>query len=170
MGIKQIEPGFQYAVGALTKKRAELDGEIAQLELQIRDRRSDLVKVDDVLRMLAPAKDPTQIPPRKAIKYLNVFRQGELGRLIIAVLRSHGGPMTNLEIANLILDRGGFAQELWTAIRRRCRANLEYLGAQGRVVKIGSNRTARWALQGSGKFSSTALHNDPDSDLKRIQR
>ena len=147
MASRMTEIGFQYAVGALTKKRSELAGEIAQLELQIRDRRSDLVKVDDVLRILAPGLDPAAIPPKKAIKYLNVFRQGELGALIVGVLRAEGRPMTNLEIAAVILERGGFGRDLWTAIRRRCRANLEYLRAQGRAEKHGGGREARWTVK-----------------------
>lgn len=140
------EVGFQYAVGALNKKRAELAGQVADLALQIRHRRRDLAKVDDILRILAPGADPTKISPKKAIKYLNVFRQGELGRLIVAVLRARGCPMTNLEIADLILKRGGFSQELWAPIRRRCRANLAYLEVHGRITKLKSGPGATWTL------------------------
>ncbi|MBV9548553.1 MAG: hypothetical protein JO256_02640 [Alphaproteobacteria bacterium] len=140
------EIGFQYAVGALTKKRAELAGEIGQLELTLRDRRLDLAKVDDVLQLLAPGKDPSAIPPKKPIKYLNVFRQGELGRLIIGLLRSSDKPMTNLDIARAIFDRGAFEPNLWTAINRRCRANLAYLEAQGRVMRLNRGVAAKWAL------------------------
>lgn len=141
------ETGFRYAVCSLRAKRAELDGEIAQLRLQLAHSRRDLAKVDDILRILAPASDPAQIPPRKAIKYLNVFRQGELGRIIIAVLRAQGAPMTNLEIADTILQRGGFDRHLWIAIRRRTRANLAYLESQGRVSKVGRGLSATWALK-----------------------
>ena len=147
MASLMTEIGFQYAVGALQKKHAELAGEIGQLRLQLRDRRRDLAKVDDMLRMLAPGSDPTKIPPKKAVKYLNIFRQGELGMLIIGVLRSNGRPMTNLEIARVIFERGGFSQAIWTAIRRRVRANLAYLEQGGRLAKSGSGETARWALK-----------------------
>jgi hypothetical protein len=146
MASRMTEVGFQYAVGALNKKRAELAGQVADLALQLRHRRRDLAKVDDILRILDPGSNPDAIPPKKAIRYLNVFRQGELGRLIIAILRDAQAPMTNLEIADLILARGGYDRGLWTAIRRRCRANLAYLEAQGRVTKIGHGQNAGWEI------------------------
>ena len=76
------EKGFQWGVKALQKKRAELAGEIGQLNLQLRDRRRDMRKVDDVIRLLAPGSDPTRIAPKKAIRCRNLFRQGELGVLV----------------------------------------------------------------------------------------
>jgi len=146
MASKMTEIGFQYAVGALTKKRAELAGDVAQIKLQLRDRRRDLAKVDDILRILAPGIDPSCIPSKRPVRYMNVFRQGELGRLIIAVLRAEQRAMTNLELADIILCRGSFDRSLWTAIRRRTRANLDYLQHQGRVAKVGRGRDALWAL------------------------
>lgn len=140
--------GFRYAVCSLRAKRAELAGDIAQLELQLDHARRDLAKVDDILRILAPASDPTQIAPKKAIKYLNVFRQGELGRLIIGLLRAADSPMTNLEIARIVMERGGLSHDLWVAIHRRTRANLAYLEAQGRVSKTGQGRVAAWIICG----------------------
>lgn len=141
------EVGFRYAVCSLRAKRAELAGEIETLRLHLAHRRRDLAKVDDILRMLAPASDPTQIAPKKAMRYLNVFRQGELGRLIIAILREERRPMANLEIAQMILDRGGYDESMWTAIRRRCRANLAYLESQDRIAKSGHGIHATWILK-----------------------
>jgi len=138
------EIGFQYAVGALRKKRAELAGEIGQLKLQLRDRRRDLRKVDDMIRLLAPGSDPTQIAPKKAIRYANLFRQGELGMLIGGILRAEGRPMGVAEITKAIMDRGGFALGLWTPVRRRVRGNLAYMEADGRVAKRGYGATATW--------------------------
>ncbi len=148
MASRMTGVGFRYAVCSLRAKRAEIAGEIDTLRLQLAHRRRDLAKVDDILRILSPASDPALIPPKKAIKYLNVFRQGELGRLIIGLLRTADGPMTNLEIARTVMERGGLSQDLWVAIHRRTRANLAYLEAQGRVFKSGAGRMAVWALTG----------------------
>ena len=79
------EKGFQWGVKALQKKRAELAGQIGQLKLQLRDRRRDLRKVDDMIRLLAPGSDPTKIAPKKAIRYRNLFRQGERKRASLAL-------------------------------------------------------------------------------------
>ena len=138
--------GFQYGIAALRKKRAELDGDINALTLELRDRRRELAKIDDVLRILEPSVDPTSIAAKKPIRYLNIFRQGELGRLIVGLLRAAKGPMTNLEIAKAVMERGGYRSHLWTAIRRRSRANLAYLEAQGRVLRSGKGANASWQL------------------------
>lgn len=145
MASRMTEIGFQWGVKALQKKRAELAGEVGQLKLQLRDHRRNLRKVDDMLRILAPGLEPTKIPPKRAIRYLNLFRQGELGALIIAVLRAEDRPMTNLELAQAIFDRGGFDMALWTAIRRRVRANLAYMEMDGRAVKSGRGIAALWS-------------------------
>lgn len=146
MASRMTEVGFQYAIGALEKKRAQLAGDINTLSIQLRDRRRDMAKVDDILRILAPGKDPATIRPKKPIRYLNIFRHGELGRLIIGLLRAGKGPMTNLEIAKAVIERGGYRNHLWTPIRRRTRANLAYLQDQRRVEKIGVGQAARWQL------------------------
>jgi hypothetical protein len=139
-------PGFRYAICSLRHRRAEIDRDIGQLALQAAHKRRERAKVDAVLRILAPGSDPAQIRPKKAIRYLNLFRQGELGQILIGLLRASGRPMSNIELATLIIQRGGYDQALWTPIRRRCRANLEYLEAQKRIAKIGHGRTAIWAL------------------------
>jgi hypothetical protein len=69
-----------------------------------------------------------------------------LGQLIIGLLRAANSPMTNLEIARTIMERGGLSQDLWVAIHRRTRANLAYLEAQGRVAKSGKWRATTWTL------------------------
>ncbi len=145
--VSRITPkGFRYAVCSLKAKRAEIDGAIAELELQLKHLRNDMAKVDDILRILSPTFDPTQIAPRKALKHLNLFKQGELGALIVGVLRADNRPLTNLEISQVIIERSGYAKELWVPVRRRCCANLHYLENQGRVTKVSSHRTAKWMI------------------------
>jgi hypothetical protein len=156
MASRMTEVGFRYAVCNLRAKRSEIAGEITQLELQVAYRRRDLAKVDDILRVLAPASDPAQIAPKKAIKYLNIFRQG-VGRLIVGVLRAENRPMGNLEITRIIFERGGFGPELWTPIRRRTQTNLFYLEKMGRVAKDGRGTAAQWALSDPNQCRTEAV-------------
>ena len=146
MASRMTEKGYQWGVKALQKKRAEIAGEIAQLQIQVRHRRRDLKRVDDILRILAPGSDPATIATKKPVKYLNLFRQGELGRVVLGVLRDSRRPMTNLEISRAVMERGGYEKEAWTPMRRRVRANLAYLHDQGRVVKRGYAQSAFWTL------------------------
>ena len=98
-----------------------------------------------MLRMLAPAADPAKIPPKKPVKYANIFRQGELAMLITSILRVEGRPMGVAEINKIVMDRGGFDKNLWSPMRRRLRANLAYLQAGGRVSKSGSGVASQWS-------------------------
>jgi len=139
-------PGFRYAICSLRQRRAEIDRDIGQLALQMAHKQADLAKVDAVLQILAPASDPALIPPKRPVKYLNLFRQGELGQILIGLLRAAGRPMTNIELATIVIERGGYDPTLWTPIRRRTRANLEYLANQQRVKKLDAGRLARWTI------------------------
>jgi hypothetical protein len=65
------------------KKRAELASEIVHLERQLRHRKDSLGHVDATLRFLDPSIDPKVIPNKRHPRRVKLFRQGELGRLIL---------------------------------------------------------------------------------------
>ena len=159
MANRMTETGYRYGVCALRAKRAEIAGDIAQLKLQVRHRQRDLAGIDAVLRVLAPDSDPATIPTKRPVKYLNLFRQGELGRLVLGVLRASGQPMTNLEITQAVMDRDGYDKSAWTPLRRRIRANLAYLEAQGRIAKVGIGKDARWRMT-TPRTSVEKYHSD----------
>ena len=79
--------GDRYALSALHNKRASLASEIVQLERQLRHCREAMVHVDATLRLLDPSPEPEAIPNKRPPKRIKLFRQGELGRLILDVLR-----------------------------------------------------------------------------------
>jgi len=81
------DKGNRYALTALRDKRAGLAGEIVQLERQLRHRREALGHVDATLRLLDPSVEIDAIPNKRLTKRIKLFRQGELGRLIVGVLR-----------------------------------------------------------------------------------
>jgi hypothetical protein len=85
------EKGSRYAISALKNKRAVLAAEIVQLERQLRHRRESMQHVDACLRMLDPTLAVESIPNKRLPKHINLFRQGELGRLILGPLRSASG-------------------------------------------------------------------------------
>ena len=83
--------GARYALSALRKKRAELASEIVHLERQLRHRKDSLGHVDATLRLLDPSIDTKEIPNKRYPKRVKLFRQGELGRMILGVLRDGDG-------------------------------------------------------------------------------
>ena len=98
--------GHRYAISALKNKRATLAAEVVQLERQIRSRKDSLQHVDACLRLLDPTVAVEDIPNKRLAKHVNIFRQGELGRLILGVLRkAEGVSMTTPQIAEAIMDQ-----------------------------------------------------------------
>ena len=139
---RMTEKGYQWGVKALRKKRAEIAGDIAQLQVQVRHRRRDLKRVDDILRILAPGSDPTTIPAKKPVKHLNVFRHGQLNALILGILGASKTPMTNIAVLEALMAKIGSPPAAREALRRRVNGNLAYLEKGGRVARLA---TGLWA-------------------------
>lgn len=140
------DKGSRYALAALRDKRANLASEIVQLEGQLRHRRSMLVHVDATLQLLDPSIDVGAIKTKRPIKHINLFRQGQLGRLIVDALRRASGPMATAGIVTEVMTAGGHGEEARAALGPRVRGNLAYLERRRKVRKTGTHHTARWAL------------------------
>ncbi len=99
--------GELHVVSALTDKRAELGGVIAEMEKQIIRHRAELTHLDAVLNMFAPDLVPEQIRPRAIYRRNSWFRHGEGPRKIFDTLRASGRPLASREIAErLMAERG----------------------------------------------------------------
>lgn len=138
--------GDRYALSALRNRRASIASDIVSLERQLRHCRESLVHVDATLRLLDDSIDLDAIPTKRPIKNITLFRQGELGRLILGCLREADGPLATAEIVSAILAAGGHGESARRAVGGRVRGNLAYLERRGKVRKTGNGRTARWSL------------------------
>lgn len=136
----------RYALAALKDKRATLAAEIVQLEQQIRHRKELLVHVDATLQLLDPSISIDAIPAKRLRKRIKLFRQGELGRMILNALRIAERPLTTAEVATALLEAGGHGESARPTVTPRVRGNLSYLARQGKVIKSGDRKGARWAL------------------------
>ena len=139
--------GNKYAIHALKQKRAVIASEIVQLERQLRHKRENLVHVDATLAILDPDVNPDSIPNKRIIKHVNIFRSGELSRLIMTVFRnSDGQPLSTREIVDAVMREHGVGEEARQGIRPRVRTSLAYQVKRGKIMKIGNGTTARWRL------------------------
>jgi hypothetical protein len=138
--------GDRYALSALRNKRASLASEIVQTERHLRHLKESLVHVDATLLLVDPQSNPEAIPPKRPVKRIKLFRQGELGRMILDVLRNAQGELGTAEIVSGILAAGGHGEDARPALAPRVRGNLAYLGRRQLVVKRGDGKTTRWAL------------------------
>ena len=137
----------RYALAALKDKRATIASEIVQLERQLRHRKEMLVHVDATLRLLDPELHVEGIPPKRAPKHINLFRQGELGRLILGALREAQRPLHASEIVGHIIKIGGHGESARYALSQRVRSNLAYLERRGVIAKLGDRTSAKWELK-----------------------
>jgi hypothetical protein len=142
----QSSRGDRYALSALRKRRALLAAEIIQLERQVRARKDSLVHVDATLKLLDPGYDSGTVRPKRIPQRIKLFRQGELGRLILGALREADGPLSTAQVATAILDAGGHGEGARPTVTPRVRGNLAYQERRGKVLKSGTARMARWAI------------------------
>ena len=140
------QPRCRYALSALRKRRAILAAEIIQLERQVRARKNSLVHVDATLKLLDPDYYFDTIRPKRIPQRIQLFRQGELGRLILGALRDAECELGTQEIVASVLRAGGHGEGARKAMGQRVRANLAYLERREKVRKTGHGTAARWAL------------------------
>lgn len=101
---------------------------IVQLERQVRARKEGLNHVDACLRLLDPTLLVEDIPNKRTVKHVNLFRQGGLSRLVMETLReANGTPMAPSEIVAAIIAKCGLTSDAHNALRVRVRSNLAYL-------------------------------------------
>jgi hypothetical protein len=140
--------GDRYALSALKHKRASIASDIVETERKLRHLKEALVHVDACLLLLDPEANPETIPNKRPVRRIKLFRQGELGRLILDALRDAPGELSTAEIVTAIITAGGHGESARRALAPRVRGNLAYLGRRRLVVKSGNGRTTRWALAG----------------------
>lgn len=139
--------GNLYALAALRDRRATLAAEIVDLERQLRARRDSLIHVDATLRLLDPSIETSAIKPKRIVKRIKLFRQGQLGRLILDAIRTAGGqPIATYDIVSSIIAAGGHGEEARRTVAPRVRGNLAYLRRRRMVEKIEDGRVALWRL------------------------
>jgi len=140
------DKGNRYALAALKDKRATIASEIVQLERQLRHLRESLVHVDATLRLLDDSIEPGDIRPKRAPRRIKLFRQGELGRMILGALRDAQGELSTAQIVTALLEAGGHGEGARRAMAPRVRGNLAYLERRDKVIRNGKGTGARWTL------------------------
>jgi hypothetical protein len=144
------DKGNMYALAALKDRRARVAGEIFALKKQIAAKLAQMAHLDATLVMFDPDMHPSAIRPKRVTAYQRVplFGHGELGRVILDVLReAKGTPLAGHEIAARVMVRLNQPAVGKMAMTARTRCGLRYLAKNKRgVVKIGDKQNARWTL------------------------
>src|SRR5438128_12534838 len=97
----------KYAFAALRDKRAEIAGKISALKRQIARHKTELAKLDGVIRLFDPAYQVGSIPAKRANQRSNLFTHGELSRLILDALRKAGEPLPTAAVVAYVAEAIG---------------------------------------------------------------
>lgn len=111
--------------------------------------------MDTTLQLLDPPLSIDEIPAKRLRKRIKLFRQGELGRMILDALRRVERRLTTAELATALLEAGGHGEAAWpTVMPSVIRGNLSYLARQGKMLKSGDRKgrggVLRICLAGAG--------------------
>jgi hypothetical protein len=139
----------KHVVSALRLKRAEISGHIHDLEKRIARQRANLANLDGTIKLFSPGANPDAIPPKRAYRRTRYFARNELSRLTQDALRTASGPLTSAEIAAAVMQVKGIAADdaaFKEIVAGRELTVLRRLAKRGAVVKSGTSRDAKWAL------------------------
>jgi hypothetical protein len=110
MSDAPIQDGTQKAlppvVTALIAKRAEIAGQIENLQGQVRRLTIDLNHVEETLRLFAPEIDVAAISPRAVPVMHHAFR-GEVSRIVLESLRTAVGPLSTTQLTERVMRERG---------------------------------------------------------------
>jgi hypothetical protein len=126
------------ALHTLIRKRAELDGELEQQHLRLRELQQAIAHLDAVLLLLKPDIDITEIAPKRP-RVPHAAAHGEVTGIVVDCLREADAPMTSRDLARAIMERRDLDigdVKLEVTMARRVRACLRPLRLAGRVRAV----------------------------------
>ena len=136
-------------IHALTAKRAEVSGIIADLEERIRQSRADLAHIDATLRLFDPEIKVSAIRAKQPAKERSgLFANGEISkRCREAIRRADGESVAAEDIVRQAMTDKGLDPEDGTIRRdltRRFLWALHRMNVAGIISKVGHGLGARW--------------------------
>lgn len=125
-----------HVISALVDKRSELAGLIQHYQQEINRISGDLGHIDAAIKLFNPEYDLRTISAKAHRERNQYFKPGELGRLILDILRNASEPMTSRQIACSVLDAKSLEQNTKNVERFQIRAldTLRKQAASGVVV------------------------------------
>ena len=139
-----------YAVHGLSRKRAELAGQVLILQEQLRQIHADIEAVDRALCLMDPTAEPLTIKPIKPVHRYRYFSQGEMHRMLLDTMRGLDGKPTSIgclvEAVMALKGLDASHPDTVRAIRHRLTTQLHSLNRRGAIQKIGAYAGVKWAL------------------------
>lgn len=133
-------------IATLIRRRRELTGSIFELIAQIDALTADVAALDRTLLLFAPDLKPDTIPALQSRPKADWAGKGEIARLVFAILRDAGEPMTIRALADELHQRRGLEGVPMGAHIKRLRNCLDRQKARGTLTPIRIDRKLHWAI------------------------
>ncbi len=137
-------------ISALKEKRAEIAGEIAELEKRTAQKRADLAHVNAVIRLYDPRAAIEHVRPKALAHRNRFFGNGELSRHCLDALREAEGLAISADDIAIAAMKGKDMPLGDDPLRQKLLNSTLYalkrLSKRGSVEKIGEGVGARWKL------------------------
>jgi hypothetical protein len=98
----------EHGLAVLTRKRAELAGEVRLAEERLEQLRADVLHLGASIRIVDPSYHADAIVPKVRRQRRGWFGNGELLRMVLETLRRAPEPLTAREAAVALIGRKGF--------------------------------------------------------------
>ena len=137
-----------HVIFALKAKRAELSGQIIDMEKRIAEARGNLIHIDACLRLFGWNEEPATIRPKR-VSVKSLFGRNELPRFIFDHLRQNPQGVTSREIAEAVCAHKGWDasnRDFMTAVVHKVSAQLPKFRARGQVVSELRGHIGVWRL------------------------
>lgn len=136
------EKSNKYAIGALKRRRAEIDGELEACRRRVESLTEAIVHLDASIALLDPSYDAASVRPKRTYRQARLFGGKKLTSLILDALRRAERALATQEVVAAIADGNASAPN----VRKRIGMALRYLAKRGAVVRGGERRAATWRL------------------------
>jgi hypothetical protein len=137
-----------HVIFALKAKRAELSGQVIDMEKRIAEARGNLVHIDACLRLFGWNEEPGTIKPRRP-PMSRLFGRNELPRFIFDHLRQHPEGVTTRQIAEAVCaDRkwDGGNRAFMDGLVHKIGGQMPKFRARGQVVSEPRGHIGVWRL------------------------
>ena len=135
-----------HLISVLTKKRAELLGQIESHQKEIQRISETLLHVDHTIKLFSPEFDLRSVKSKRTNQRNPYFGRVELQALVLTCLREAQSPMNYKEIVVQILEIKGMDESLGDEVSPSLIKVLNRLRIKGIIVAIGNHRPYLWKI------------------------
>lgn len=148
--MTEPQKGYPYLTKGLLYRRARIAGEIEMLRRKLAELETTLDRIDFTVQHFNPDATPEQLMPVRPYRRLKLFRQGELRKRMLVVLREASEPLGCHEIALRVLALGGFDAHEVKEIEKRTRSCAWHLVNENRACRVKDGKRALFAIVAPG--------------------